>query len=257
MTASCVAVRLCGVYKDYVPPLSLKKILKFRFTREHIRAVCGVDMELEAAKVHAIVGPNGAGKTTLLQLVCGLLWPTRGRIEVFGLDPQKDAAKVKSLVGYCITEARSFFLRLSGRENLRFFAALYGLGGSKGEARIRELLEQFELQEVADRTVLTYSEGMKQRLSIARALLHRPRLLLLDEVSRGLDPRLREKVLRHMKECLVQREGTTVLMASHNLDEVRELADRVYVMEKGKIVASGSFEAIEPTVKSVFFDGRG
>ncbi len=252
MSDPSIAVRFRDLHKDYVPPLTMRRLVTFRWRRDRVPAVCGVEEDLEAGRVHAFVGPNGAGKTTLLQLVCALLWPTRGVVEVLGADTRRDPGGVRARVGYCITEPRSFFSRLSGRENLRFFAALHRLAGRRGAERVGRLLRDLELEPVADRTVLSYSEGMKQRLAIARALLHEPRVLLLDEVGRGLDPRLRKKVFQHVREDLVRAQGVTVLMASHNLDEVAALADRVFVMDRGHVVASKNFEAVRGAISKVF-----
>lgn len=254
MTEPSIAVRFRDLHKDYVPPLTMRRLVTFRWGRDRVPAVCGIEGELEAGRVHAFVGPNGAGKTTLLQLVCALLWPTRGAVEVLGADTRRDPEAVRARVGYCITEPRSFFLRLSGRENLRFFAALHRLAGRRGAERVGRLLRDLELGPVADRTVLSYSEGMKQRLAIARALLHEPRVLLLDEVGRGLDPRLREKVFHHVREDLVRGRGVTVLMASHNLDEVAALADRVFVMDRGRVAAFGDYDGVRGAIAEVFRD---
>ncbi len=256
MSDSSVAVRLRDLHKEYVPPLTMRRLLTLNWRRERIPAVCGIEEDLEPGRIHAFVGPNGAGKTTLLQLICGLLWPTRGVVEVFGLDTRRDACAVRSLVGYCIAEPRSFFLRLSGRENLMFFAALHRLGARRRVERVGGLLRDLELEPVADRPVLSYSEGMKQRLAIARALLHEPRVLLLDEVGRGLDPRLREKVFSHVRGDLVRGAGVTVLMASHNLEEVSALADRVFVMDQGRVIARGDFRTVRDAISSVFQTGR-
>jgi len=248
------AVRLQDLHKEYVSPLTMRRLLTFRWTRERVPALCGVSADLEASRIHAFVGPNGAGKTTLLQLVCALLWPTRGRVEVLGADTRTDPGFVRRVVGYCITEPRSFFLRLSGRENLRFFASLHAIAGRARADRVQEMLERMELAAVADRPVLSYSEGMKQRLALARALLPEPRVLLLDEVGRGLDPRLREKVYDLVRRDLVQGRGVTVLMASHNLEEVASLADRVHVMQRGRVLASGGFADVSSVIRGVFSD---
>lgn len=246
------AVRLDGLRKEYVPPLPFKALLTFRWQRNPVMAIDHLDLDLPRGRVHAFVGPNGAGKTTLLKLVTGLLQPTRGRVEVLGHDTLKQPTLVRRSVGYCITDSRSFFLRLSGRENLRFFAILQGLAHARREQRIVELLDSMELGDVADRQVLTYSEGMKQRLAIARALLHGPEVLLLDEIGRGLDPRLREKVYRMFREDLVDGRGATLLMASHNMDEVATLADRVYVMTGGRLRAEGTHHEVKDVIEEVF-----
>lgn len=246
------AIRLIGLIKEYVPPLSFKDLLTFHWERQRMTALDGIDLDLAAGRVHAFVGPNGAGKTTLLKLVTGLLQPTDGRVEVLGLDTLRDPLKVRSQVGYCITDPRSFFLRLSGRENLRFFGILQGQRPEVRDRRTEQLLSVLELEPVADRQVLTYSEGMKQRLAIARALLHEPDILLLDEIGRGLDPRLREKIYHMFRKELVEDRGATLVIASHNMDEVKSLAHRVYVMSEGRVVAAGTHDEVATAIDAVF-----
>ncbi|MBM4396966.1 MAG: ABC transporter ATP-binding protein [Deltaproteobacteria bacterium] len=252
MTPAVPAVRLHRLEKEFVPSLTLGAILTLRRRRERVQAVRGIDLEVPPGSIHAFVGPNGAGKTTVLKLVAALLQPTRGEVEVMGARTVADPERVRAAVGYCITESRSFFLRISGRENLRFFATLHGLYGAVRSRRVDEVVAGLELADVADRHVLSYSEGMKQRLALARALIHHPRVLLLDEIGRGLDPRLREKTYRTLRDDLVGRDGVTVLMASHNMDEVAALADRVSVMEGGVVVASGTYQEVRPRVEEVF-----
>jgi len=243
---------MTGLGKDYVPPLTFKNLFTLDWRRRPMTAVENVNLNLFQGGVHAFVGPNGAGKTTLLKLVTGLLQPTRGTVEVLSMDTMRDPVRVRSFVGYCITDSRSFFLRLSGRENLRFFGALQGFEKRERDHRVARLLSDMELDDVADRQVMTYSEGMKQRLAIARALLHEPRVLLLDEIGRGLDPRLREKIYRMFREEQVEGRGATLLMASHNLEEVATLADQVYVMSRGRILASGTLADVQPAIREVF-----
>ncbi len=245
------AITIDALRKEYVPSLTFGHLLTLRWAREPVVAIERLDFATQAGHITAIVGPNGAGKTTLLKLVGGLLQPTSGSLNVLGLDTTRHPEDVRAVVGYCMTEGRSFFLRLSGRENLRFFAALHGLSGRARDDRVSGLLDRMELSDVADRLVLSYSDGMKQRLALARALLGAPRVLLLDEISRGLDPRLRDKVHRLVRD-LAAVDGVTVLMASHNLDEVKALAHRVLVMDQGRILADGTYDAVAPAVAAVF-----
>lgn len=251
------AVVISDLFKDFVPPLRLSRLLTFRWAREHIRAIEGMSLTVPTGTVHALVGPNGAGKTTLIKCVCGLLQPNRGTVRVQGLDTCHHGTGVRREVGYCITDHRSFYWRLSGRENLRFFGTLQGLTGAVREARVEAMIHTLELADVAERQVMSYSEGMKQRLSLARALLHEPSVLLLDEIGRGLDPRLRDKVYTLLRDRLVREHGMTILMASHNLDEVAALADTVHVIQGGRIVGSGSFDAMKKRIDEVFSDHAG
>jgi len=250
--AITLAVEARALCKDYLPPLTWGAILRGRLRRTPIRALEGLDLALPEGSLTALVGPNGAGKTTLLKLLAGLLLPTSGTLRVLGLSPERQALEVRRQVGYCITEGRSFFLRLSGRENLRFFGTLSGLAGPRLQGRIGDLLEELELMEVADRQVLSYSDGMRQRLALARALLHEPRLLLLDEVSRGLDPRLRSRVHALVRDDLARRQRVTVLWASHQMEEVQALADRVLAMDRGRVAAEGTFDEVRPVLDRLF-----
>jgi ABC-2 type transport system ATP-binding protein len=246
------AISIRGLRKEYVPALGLREILTFRWRSERVVALDGLDLDLAAGRVHALVGPNGAGKTTLLKLVAALIEPTTGSVAVGGLDTRTDGPRVRARIGYAVTEGRSFFLRLSGRENLRFFASLHGLSGRERSARIDAVLDRLELSPVADRKVLSYSEGMRQRLGLARALVHEPAVVLLDEIGRGLDPRLRADVHRMIREDLAGARGVTVVMATHDLREVESLADRVHVLANGRLVASGAWSEVVPDVDRVF-----
>ncbi|MBP7126078.1 ABC transporter ATP-binding protein [Myxococcota bacterium] len=255
MTADA-AVRTRALCKDYLAPLTWGAILRGRWRRTPVRALQDLDLAVPEGSVVALVGPNGAGKTTLLKLLAGLVLPTSGEARVLGLDPERNPLEIRRQVGYCITEGRSFFLRLSGRENLRFFGALAGLVGDPRDRRIGELLEELELADVADRQVLSYSDGMRQRLALARALLHGPRLLLLDEVSRGLDPRLRSRVHSLVRDDLARNRRVTVLWASHQMEEVEALSDRVLAMDRGRLVADGTFGEVRPVLDSLFRERR-
>jgi len=245
-----IAIR--GLRKEYVPSLGLREILLLRWRSERIVALDGLDLDLESGQVHAFAGPNGAGKTTLLKLVAALIEPTAGTVSVLGMDTRYRGADVRARIGYAVTEGRSFFLRLSGRENLRFFASLHGLSGTDRARRIDRVIERLELGEVADRKVLSYSEGMRQRLGLARALVHEPDVLLLDEIGRGLDPRLRAEVHRLIRTELAGERGVTVLMASHDLREVESLADRILVLERGRLAAAGTWADVTNTLDRVF-----
>lgn len=241
-----------NLVKEFQRPLSFGALFRFRFKRDKTIAISHINERFESGWIHALVGPNGAGKTTFLKVVAGLYLPTKGKMIVLGHDTLKDPLYVRSLVGYCLTDNRSFFLRLSGYENLLFFSALYGLFGKNAKERIYELFSILELDSMMFKPVHSYSEGMKQRLALARALLHKPKILLLDEIGRGLDPRLREKTYRIIREDLVEKQGVTVLIASHNIDEVKAISQRVYIMDKGRFLASGCFSEVEDKIWQVF-----
>lgn len=218
-------------YKDLIPWLS---------RRGEFMAVNGVDLQVREGELFGLVGPNGAGKTTLIKILCTLLLPTSGIARIFGCDVAHREHDVKKLVGLVTGEERSFYWRLSGRQNLRFFASLYRMSGRKGEARIDEMLELLGMAQDGDRRFQDYSSGMKQKLAIARGLLSSPSLLFMDEPTRSLDPISARDLRRFVKEEIVERQGRTVLLTTHQMAEAEELCDRVAIMSRGRIVACGT-----------------
>jgi ABC-2 type transport system ATP-binding protein len=203
----------------------------------------GVEMGIREGEIFSLLGPNGAGKTTLLKIFCCLVLPDAGRALIGGYDT-RDENRVKAVLGLVHTDERSFYWRLSGRENLRFFARLYDVPGRRIEARIGELLERVGMTEAADRPFSGYSSGMKQRCAIARALLHDPPILLMDEPTRSLDPAasraLREFILSELKG----RAGKTILLATHDLHEAQALSDRVAILVKGRVREVGTVDEV-------------
>jgi ABC-2 type transport system ATP-binding protein len=201
-------------------------------------AVDDLTLEVQAGEIFGFLGHNGAGKTTTLRLLNGVLEPTAGRVKVLGLDPQTDGPALRARTGV-LTETPSLDERLTARENLSFYAELYNVPRSEGTRRVDSLLAEFELTDRADEKVGGYSKGMKQRLALARALLHKPEVIFLDEPTAALDP----VAIRHvhtMVENLARREGCTVFLCTHNLVEAQKLCDRVAVMEHGRLVALGT-----------------
>ena len=202
-------------------------------------AVNALTLEVYRGEVFGFLGHNGAGKTTSVRLLNGVLMPNAGTARVLGMDPFVDGPALRRLTGV-LTETPSLDERLSGRENLSIFAHLYGVPGSEVSARVAELLDAFALADRADEKVGGYSKGMKQRLALARALQHQPQMLFLDEPTSGLDPVATRQVhdlIRHMS----REQGYTVFICTHNLTEAQRLCDRVAVMERGRMVAAGSF----------------
>jgi len=194
-------------------------------------AVAGVDLEVRPGEFLTIFGPNGAGKTTMLRVLCGLLKPSEGGLKLLGLSPAKDGADVRRRIGF-IAHSSFLYGGLTARENLLFYARLYNLNGAA--ARVSALIEQVGLTERADDPVRAFSRGMQQRLTIARALLHEPEVVFLDEPYTGLDQQA-SRVLRSLLEG-VRGRGRTVLMVTHNLEEGLELSTRVAIMRRGLVV---------------------
>jgi ABC-type multidrug transport system ATPase subunit len=196
-------------------------------------AVDGLSLELTAGELFGLLGPNGAGKSSTLRVLIGQRPPAGGRVMVFGRDVTRDWQAIKPLFGY-VPDRENHFDEMTGRRNLLFFAALYGVTA----ARAAECLELVELADAADLPVSAYSLGMRRKLLLARALLHRPRLLYLDEPSANLDAHsaaLVRKVLRGLTA-----EGVTVLLTTHNMAEVEEICDRVAILCRGRLVALDS-----------------
>ena len=201
-------------------------------------AVDGLTLEIHSGEVFGFLGHNGAGKTTAVRLLNGLLAPDGGTVRVLDLDPQDEGPALRCHTGV-LTETPSLDERLTGRENLEIYADLYGVPRTEVASRIESLLEGFELAHRADEKAGTYSKGMKQRLALARALLHEPDILFLDEPTSGLDPvgarRVHDLITRLSRE-----QQRTVLLCTHNLAEAQKLCGRVAVLEHGRLVALGT-----------------
>jgi ABC-2 type transport system ATP-binding protein len=200
-------------------------------------AVHSLDLVVQRGEVFAFLGPNGAGKTTTVRMLGGLLRPTAGKAWVLGYDVSQASGEIRRRIGV-LTETPALYDSLTGRENLAFFARLYGMDAAKAQPRIQHLLERFGVVNAADRRTGGYSRGMRQRLAIARAILHDPELLFLDEPTSGLDPEAALDV-REMIRTLSRRAGRTVFLCTHNLDEAQRLCQRVGVIEGGVLRAIG------------------
>lgn len=209
--------------------------LKKKFGNFH--ALNGLDMEVEEGALYGFVGPNGAGKTTAIRILTGLLLPDEGTVEIAGRDAFKYRDEVKTEFGY-VPDEFGMYDNLKVREYMEFFASCYGMSGLVARNRCLELLEQVRLEDRADTFVDSLSRGMKQRLCLARALIHDPKLLVLDEPTSGMDPRNRME----FKEVLTElcAEGKTILVSSHILSELSQMCTDIGIIDAGKIVLSGS-----------------
>jgi ABC-2 type transport system ATP-binding protein len=226
------------ISKTYpVPFLRLKKALKRKF-KPPVEAVHDVSFEVSEGEIFGLIGPNGAGKTTLTKVMATLIQPTAGQVTVKGYDSVHDDVAVRRNVGLAGAEERSFYWRLTAEQNLLFFARLHGLSGDQATRRISDLLRMLQLEDSARKRFAELSTGNKQRLSVARAMLADPPVLLLDEPTRSLDP-LAAARMRSTIKSLSRDESrrVTVFLTSHNLAEVEELCDRVAIISKGEIKA--------------------
>ena len=211
------------------------------------RALAGVSLAVGPGEIHALLGPNGAGKTTLLRVLGGLIEPDSGSVRVLGEDATRNTRAQRAAVGLVPSGDRSFYLRISGLENLRFFARLHGLGASAAKQRALHVLAAVGLDAVARVPVGEYSHGMQKRLSVARALLTAPRILLVDEATHDLDPHA-ARVVRELVQRLAG-EGAAVLWATQRIDEIRGLAENVTLLRAGEVAYTGSVVKLAARVR--------
>ena len=243
----------CTELEKYYPvPVSIRSLLGLTRSKKTEKLVlAGVSFEVGAGEVFGIVGPNGAGKTTILKILSHLTSPTSGRALVCGFDVERQWEKAVRCIGYCISEERSFFWRLSGKQNLQFFADLLEVPVRVARAKINDLLELLELKEVANERFMNYSSGMKQKLAIARSLLADPQVLLMDEPTRGLDPRAASK-LRSFILTYVSRPNKAALVTTNQVSDVEHLCHRIAVLNRGRIIARGSVAEINSSLREKF-----
>ncbi len=233
-------IRIRGLTKRFPARRPLGAWLRHPRMRRDEPALQQVTLSVPRGGFFGLLGPNGAGKTTLFKILATLIRPDDGTVHVDGRDVGTEPAAVRRLLTPVIADERSLYWRLSGFENLRLYAALYGVSPSDRATRIAGLLDTVGLDDAAGRMVGTYSSGMKQRLLIARALLSRPSVLLLDEPTRSLDPVSARDFRRFLREEVAGRQGCTVVLATHDADEAFELCGRLAVLDRGRLVATGT-----------------
>jgi ABC-2 type transport system ATP-binding protein len=209
-------------------------------------AVNGVDLQIERGEIFGLLGPNGAGKSTTIRMLCTLLEPTSGTAIVNGYDITRQPNLVRQSLGTVLAGERSIYWKLTARENLEYFAALYHIPTHIAKKRITELLARMELSDRADDLVEKYSTGMKQRVAIARSLLAGPPIILLDEPTLGLDPQAARKVRELVME--LKSEGHTILLTTHYMEEADQLSDRIGIIDQGKIIALDTPQALKERI---------
>ena len=245
--ANAPMVRVRGLTKVFSHERRFGQILRGE-SAGSTTAVDDVSFDIADGEVFGLVGPNGAGKTTLLRMLGTLIVPSSGQASVAGFEVCLEAAQVRQCIGMVASNERSFFWRLTGWQNLRFFADLYHLDTRRAEHWIGELLELLDLSAIANQRFESYSTGTKQRFAIARGLLHRPQVLFMDEPTKGVDPKSSADIIALIRERVVNRARQTVIITSHNLREIEQLCQRTLIMEHGRVAYLGTTGDLKRTV---------
>ncbi|MDO5707271.1 MAG: ATP-binding cassette domain-containing protein [Andreesenia angusta] len=208
-----------------------------------IKAVDGINFRIDRGEIYGLIGENGAGKTTTLRLLATMLSPTEGTAVINGNDINKNPDKVRENIGILFGGETGLYDRLSARENIEYFGRLNGFSKKNIDRRISELSDIFQMNEYIDRRIGGFSKGMKQKVAIARSIVHDPDILLLDEPTSGLDIGVTRIVHEFIKR--LTKNGKTVIFSSHNMDEVKKLCDKILVMNKGRIIYDGYIKDLE------------
>jgi ABC-2 type transport system ATP-binding protein len=223
---------------NYMSAVELKSVVK-RYNE--ILAVDNVDLNVKPREIFGLLGPNGSGKSTTMKMLLGLVQPDAGSVNVLGINVQQDAVTVKQQVGY-VPESPRLYEFLTGIEYLDFIADIYGMKTEEKKGRINEYLKALELEGREGDMISSYSSGMKQKVALISAFLHRPKLLILDEPLNGLDPRSARIVKDFLQELKAQ--GVTTLMSTHILEIAQALCDRIAIMYQGRLIALGSMDEL-------------
>jgi ABC-2 type transport system ATP-binding protein len=239
-TSTAPVVSVDGLTKRFPVRRGLKQMLLHPRSASITTVVDDVSFSARAGEFFGLLGPNGAGKTTLLKMLSTLVLPDEGTATIDGYDVAHDAAVVRTLVSPCLATERSLYYRLTARENLEVYADLQGVPRDQRDSRVGEVLQAVALSDTGEKLVGQFSSGMLQRLLIARALLTRPRLLLLDEPTRSLDPISAREFRKFLRDELASQRGCAIILATHSAEEAFELCDRVGVLNQGRLLASGS-----------------
>lgn len=230
-------------------PIIVDKVSKF-FKKGKIRALNKVSFEIKEGEIFGLLGPNGAGKTTMIKCISTLLIPDEGQIKVAGYDTKTEELKVRQKIGLLTSGERSLYWKLTPIDNLKYFGALYGVPQKILNDRIEYLLNIMGLWERRNDRVETFSQGMKQKLAIARMLIHDPPILLVDEPTVGLDPQFSRFIRKFLKEELNKKQGKTILLTTHYMEEAKQLSDRIAFINKGEIQVIDTPENLEKIVPS-------
>ena len=240
-------IEVVSLSETYLESRGLREMLRGARPRQ-FRALDNLTLSVNHGEIFGLVGPNGAGKTTLIKILSTLLIPSQGTARIDGLDVVKDAAAVRRIVGLVSSNERSFFWRLNGRQNLRFFARLYDVAPNRTAAWIDELLELLGLAEFGNVRFDAYSTGMRQRLAFARALLSRPKVLFMDEPTKGLDPSAASALIQMIQERIMTIWQPTIVITSHQLHELERLCHRFGILSRGRFLRCGTLAELQSSV---------
>ena len=242
---SMVAIAIQKLTKTFSVGKILQTLQKNPPKKGGTEVLKGISLEVFQGEALGLLGPNGAGKTTLLEILSTLLLPTGGEATICGYDVVREAGQVRKVVSYCPSASENFYPRLTGMRNMEFFALLNNLSPREARRKIQTVLDLVGLEGGSDVPFQLYSEGMKHRLALARALLTDPELLLLDEPTRSLDPVLQGEIRKFLRERVVAKLGKTVLLVTHSLLEAEQVCDRLAILHRGQIVRIGTPEEIK------------
>ncbi|OGH92152.1 MAG: hypothetical protein A2534_00870 [Candidatus Magasanikbacteria bacterium RIFOXYD2_FULL_39_9] len=225
-------------------PLRINNVSKiFKNSKgQEFKAVDGISLNIEPGKIYGLLGPNGAGKSTLINMISGLLLPNQGGIELFGLDVVKDSNKTKQLIGV-VPQEIVVEMAFTVEEVLYYFSGMYGVPRHERKARIKAVLEDLDLADKMHERARNLSGGMKRRLMVAKAILHRPKLLILDEPTAGVDVSLRQRIWALIRR--LNAEGTTILFTTHYLEEAEQLCEYIALVDHGHLIKSGKLKDIQ------------
>lgn len=241
-------IQVCNLSKVFPVTKTYRELFLNMFQKKTVTALQGVDLRIEKGDLFGLLGSNGAGKTTLLKILCTLVLPSSGTAYIDGLDVRKKSREIKPKIGYVIGDERSFYWRLTGKQNLKFFAVLNNIPHREVDRTVAHLMDLVGLKTHRNKMFKEYSTGMKKMLAIARGLLTNPNILIMDEPTSGLDPLVARKIKNFIKGTLVNTEHKTVLLATHNLAEVEQLCNRIAVLDNGKLKAEGTVDEIKATL---------
>jgi len=244
MTSAVLEAR--DLKKHFIIDRSLHEQVFAPFAAKRVvYALKGISFSVEPGEILGIVGPNGAGKTTLLRILADLLEPDSGWVALCGQRLTKRKYYLRSKIGYVSSDERSFFWRLTGKQNLEFFARLYGVPRIETPKKIRAMLDMFALGEKANQLFRDYSTGIRKKFALARALIHQPKILLLDEVTNSLDPPSAQSVKSLVREYVSSRNGYGGVWSTHRHEEIGEICDKVLVINKGRVKYFGPVNEIK------------